>query len=128
MVSEGQPVGVLAYAGDEPIGWCSVAPRERYEALERYKALPAIDTARVWSVVCFFVDRRFRRKQVTLGLLKAGLDYVRSQGARIVEGYPVDPGSRLYTYMGSSVTFRKAGFRDVTPKGQQRKVVRCYLE
>ena len=124
MVSTGSPVGVLAYAGNESIGWWSIAPRESYEALDRYKALPRIDDARVWSVVCFFVDRRFRRRQLTLGLLKAGLDYARSQGATIVEGYPVEPGSRLYTYMGSPATFRKAGFQDVTPKGQQRKVVR----
>ena len=126
MVDEGKPVGVLAYDGDEPIGWCSVAPRESYEALERYKALPRIDGASVWSVVCFFVARRFRGKRVTLGLLTAALDYARSHGARIVEGYPVDPG-RLYTYMGSPATFRKAGFRDVTPPGQLRRIVRCDL-
>ena len=79
-------------------------------------------------MVCFFVDRRYRRKCVPLGLLKAGLDYARSQGAKIVEGYPVEPGACLYTYMGSPATFRKAGFRDVTPKGQERNVVRCELE
>ena len=127
MVSAGLPVGVLAYAGDEPVGWCSIAPRESYEALERCKALPRVDHAGVWSVVCFFVDRRFRHRQLTLGLLKAGLDYARSQGAKIVEAYPVEPGSRLYTYMGSPATFRKAGFQDVTPKGQPRKTVRCAL-
>lgn len=123
-VSAGTPVGVLAYAGNEPVGWCSIAPRETYEALERYKALPRVDHASVWSVVCFFVDRRFRRRHITLGLLKAGLDYACSRGAKIVEGYPVEPESRLYTYMGSPATFRSAGFLDVTPKGQQRKVVR----
>jgi GNAT superfamily N-acetyltransferase len=128
LVSAGTPVGILAYAGNEPIGWCSIAPRESYEALERYKALPRVDHASVWSVVCFFVDRRFRRRQVTRGLLKAGLDYARSQGARIIEGYPVEPGSRLYTYMGSPATFRNAGFQDVTPKGQQRKIVRCIFK
>jgi GNAT superfamily N-acetyltransferase len=98
MVSAGSPVGILAYAGNQPIGWCSIAPRESYEALERYKALPRVDHASVWSVVCFFVDRRFRRRQVTSGLLKAGLDYARSQGAKIVEGYPVGPGTRLHPH------------------------------
>ena len=127
-VSAGTPVGILAYAGSEPIGWCSIAPRESYEALERYKALPRVDHSSVWSVVCFFVDRRFRRRQVTRGLPKGGLGYARSQGARIIEGYPVEPGSRLYTYMGSPATFREAGFQDVTPKGQQRKIVRCIFK
>ncbi|MBS0417052.1 MAG: hypothetical protein JSR66_05030 [Proteobacteria bacterium] len=128
MVREGQPVGVLAYAGNEPIGWCSIAHRGSYEALERYKALPRIDTAEVWSVVCFFVDRRFRHRHITLGLLEAGLDYVRSQAGKIVEGYPVEPGAGLYTYMGSPATFQKAGFRDVTPGGQKRQVVRYHFD
>jgi GNAT superfamily N-acetyltransferase len=124
LVTAGSPVGILAYAASEPIGWCSIAPRESFEALERYKALPRVDDAAVWSVVCFYIDSRFRRRRITLGLLNSALDYARSQGAKIVEGYPVDPVARLYIYMGSPDTFRQAGFRDVTPKGQQRRIVR----
>ena len=124
LVRWGTPVGVLAYLNGEPIGWCSIAPRETYAALERSRALPRLDDAPVWSVVCFFVDRRFRAEGVTLGLLRAAVEYARSMGAEVVEGYPVEPGSRLYTYMGSPSTFRKAGFRDVTPPGQARQVVR----
>jgi hypothetical protein len=43
LVRVGTPVGVLAYLDDEPVGWCSVAPRETCAALERYRALPRID-------------------------------------------------------------------------------------
>jgi len=124
LVRRGRPAGILAYAEGEPVGWCSIAPRESYAALERYRALPRIDEAEVWAVVCFFVDRRYRRQGVTLGLLGAALSYARAQGARIVEGYPVEPGSRSYTYMGSPRTFLKAGFVDVTPPGQARRVMR----
>jgi GNAT superfamily N-acetyltransferase len=95
--------------------------------LERYQALLRVDDAPVWSVVCFFIDRRVRRQGLTLGLLKAAVEYARSQGAEIVEGYPVEPGSRLYTYMGSPSTFRRAGFHDVPPVGQARKVMRCVV-
>jgi hypothetical protein len=42
----------------------------------------------------------------------------------ILEGYPVEPSCRLYTYMGSPETFRQAGFQDVTPPGQDRLVMR----
>jgi GNAT superfamily N-acetyltransferase len=127
LVQQGTPVGVLAYAQGEPVAWCSVAPRETFAALERYRALPRIDEEPVWSVVCFFVDRRFRRQGLTESLLRAAIDYARSQGAQIVEGYPVEPGSPSYTYMGSPETFRRAGFQDVTPEGQARQVVRCYF-
>ena len=121
------PIGVLGYVDGEPIGWCSVAPRETYAALERSRTLPRIDGTPVWSIVCFFVDRRFRRQGVTLGLLSAALEYARASGAEIVEGYPVEPGSTSYTYMGSPETFRRAGFHDVTPVGQTRQVMRCTL-
>ncbi len=124
LVRQGQPVGVLAYQDGEPVGWCSVAPRESYAALERYAALPRLDDAPVWSVACFFVDRSVRGQGVTLGLLRAAVEYALAQGAPIVEGYPVEPDARLYTYMGSPETFRAAGFRDVTPAAQARRVMR----
>ena len=81
LVRGGTPVGVLAYCDEKPVGWCSVAPRESYAALERYRALPRIDGAPVWSVVCFFVDRHFRRQGLTRALLKAAVDYARSHNA-----------------------------------------------
>jgi GNAT superfamily N-acetyltransferase len=124
LVRRETPIGILAALEAEPVGWCSIAPRETYRALERSRVLPRLDDEPVWSIVCFFVDRRVRKQGVTLGLLKAAVKYARSQGARIIEGYPVEPGSRLYTYMGSPATFREAGFRDVTPRGQARKVMR----
>jgi GNAT superfamily N-acetyltransferase len=124
LVCAGTPVGVLAYSDGEPVGWCSIAPRESYQALERYRALPRLDDRPVWSVTCFFVDRHFRRQGATLALLTAAVGYARSQGAQVVEGYPVEPNGRLYTYMGSPATFRAAGFRDVTPARQVRPVMR----
>ena len=124
LVREGTPVGVLAYWDGEPAGWCSVAPRETYAALERFRALPRIDGTPVWSVVCFFVDAKLRHQGVTLGLLRAAVAYARSQGASVIEGYPVEPGPRLYTYMGSPATFRRAGFLDVTPPDSARLVMR----
>ena len=118
------PVGVLAYRDGEPVGWVSVAPRETLGALERYKALARIDAAPVWAITCFFLDRSVRRQGVTLGLLRAAVAYALSQGATVIEGYPVEPGARLYTYMGAPTTFLQAGFVDVTPAGRDRRVMR----
>jgi hypothetical protein len=78
-------------------------------------------------VVCFCIDRRVRWQGVTLGCLKAAVEYARSHGATVVEGYLVEPGSRLYTYMGSPSTFRRAGFHDATPCDQARRVMRCVV-
>jgi GNAT superfamily N-acetyltransferase len=128
LVRRGIPIGVLAYVDDKPVGWCSVAPRETYAALERYKALPRIDSRPVWSVVCFFVDSKLRSQGLTLGLLNAAIEYAASLGAKIVEGYPVEPDARLYTYMGSPATFQKAGFRRVSPPSQARLVMRYMVK
>ncbi len=127
MARNGIPVGVLGYVDGAPIAWCSVAPRETYAALERYRALPRLDDQPVWSVVCFFVGGAYRGQGLTTALLQAAVGYARSMGARIVEGYPVQPGHRLYTYMGSPGTFERVGFRDVTPPGQRRRVMRLDL-
>src|SRR5262249_32151140 len=121
----GTPIGVLTYLDQEPVGWCSIAPRECYAGLERYRALPWIDERPGWSVVCFFVSATIRRRRVTVGLLSAAVGYAGARGAEIIE--PVDPGPRLYTYMGSPATFRAAGFRDVTPRGQARRVMRYFV-
>jgi len=126
LVQQETPVGVLAYRDGEPIGWVSVAPRETYPALERFKALPRVDDLPVWSVVCFFVDQHARRQGLTLGLLRAAVSYAVSQGAEIVEGYPVEPGQRLYTYMGSPATFRAAGFQEVARPTEARTIMRYY--
>ncbi|MYH60986.1 MAG: GNAT family N-acetyltransferase [Caldilineaceae bacterium SB0675_bin_29] len=127
LVRAGTPVGILAYSGTTPVGWCSVAPRESYAALERSRVLPRVDDAPVWSVVCLFVDRRFRRQGLTGRLLQAAVDYARGQGAPAVEGYPVAPDAPSYTYMGTPETYRRAGFVDVTPVGQKRMVMRYNL-
>ena len=123
----GEATGILAYHDNRPIGWCSVAPRSVYAALERYRALPPIDDRPVWSIVCFFVDSRYRRQGLTLSLLEAAVDYAASEGAFIVEGYPVEPTAPSYTYMGSPNTFLQAGFKNVTPSAQKRTVMRRHI-
>lgn len=123
LAAEDRPIGVLAYLEGEPVGWVAVAPRVALGALERFKALARVDDQPVWSVSCFFLDRRIRGQGARLGLLNAAVAYACSQGARIIEGYPVEPG-KLYGYMGAPAIFHAAGFQDVTPPGRERMVMR----
>ena len=109
LIARGQVPGLLAYAEGEPVGWCSVAPRKDYSALERSRILRRVDEEPVWSVVCFFVARPHRRKGVTHQLLTAAIEYAREHGAKIVEGYPVDP---------------KAGFEEVARRSETRPIMR----
>jgi GNAT superfamily N-acetyltransferase len=117
------PVGILAYLEDQPIGWCSIAPRETYERLEKSSTLQHVDDQPVWSVVCFFVKRDMRGQGLALQLLRAAVNYAASQGARLVEGYPVEPG-HSYQFMGSPAIFKAAGFREVARAANDRPIVR----
>ena len=74
------------------------------------------------------MSARVRRGGATRCPLKAAVDYAAAQGADIIEGYPVEPCARLYTYMGSPATFRAVGFQDVTPRGQPRAGMRYFVK
>ncbi len=124
LVDGGTPTGIIACLDGRPVGWCSVAPRETYLALERSKTLKRIDDAIIWSVVCFFVDRTVRGRQVSQDLLRAAVRHAVERGAQVVDGYPVEPGAHGYRFMGLASTFEKAGFHDATPPGAVRRTMR----
>src|SRR5215510_5427576 len=119
------PVGVMAYHQDEVVGWCSIAPRETYPFLESSTVLKRIDNLPVWSVVCFFVDPKLRKQNLPVQLLQAATKYAFSQGATIIEGYPVEP-YKSYRFMGSPSTFEKTGFQKAALAKNGRKIVRLY--
>ena len=110
LVSAGTPVGLLAYDGDDPVGWCSVAPRETYLRLERSRAMPRIGDAPTWAVLCFFVRRSHRQAGVGHALLAGAVEYARNQGAQVIEGYPWDTAGVSSRHRGHSALFRAAGF------------------
>lgn len=133
LVTSGMPTGILAYRDAVPVGWCSVAPRPSYQRLARSRTIPQLDKRTTWSVVCIYLDRAARGQKLSLKLLKAAVDYAASQGAEVVEGYPVEPQKDAqgtpnhevsYRFMGFVSTFEKAGFIDVTPTGSQRRIMR----
>jgi GNAT superfamily N-acetyltransferase len=117
-VKQGIPIGLLAYTDDEPIAWCSIAPRDTYRSLGGDET-----KQRVWSLACFFVKREFRNIGLTSRLLGAAMDYAKDNGAEFIEAYPVAPDSPSYRFMGFVHTFEKAGFQLVTPAGTRRNVM-----
>lgn len=128
LVQSGQVPGILAYVGKEPAGWCSIAPREEFPRLNRSPMLKPVDDLSVWSVVCFFINKKYRRRGLTEALLRAAIEYARGQGATVVEGYPVETDKANYpvigAYTGFASTFRKMGFREVLRRRATRPIMR----
>jgi GNAT superfamily N-acetyltransferase len=132
IVDSSEVPGILAYTGAEPIGWCAVGPRESYPVLQRSPTLKPIDDQPVWSITCFFVARPYRCRGVSSRLLKAAVQYARGQGARIIEGYPVEPKKGrmpdAFAWIGLPSSFRKAGFVEVLRRSPTRPIMRYVPE
>lgn len=128
IVQQGPPPGVLAYVEGEPVGWCALAPRETYVTLANSRVLKPIDDQPVWSVSCFFVRRDLRGRGVGVALLRAACEFAAGQGARIVEGYPVEPTMKpmpaAFAWVGVPALFRKAGFREAKRASEARRIMR----
>ena len=114
------PPGVLAYDGEEVVGWAAVHPRADTSFATNRK-IPHIDDVDVWSVWCIRVRPGHRRKGISHALLEGAVEFARQGGAPAVEGYPVDNrGERVdltMAYVGTRALFEKAGFRKAADTG-----------
>lgn len=131
LVDAGTVPGLLAYAGTRPVGWCSLAPRTEFARLNRSRILTPVDATPVWSVVCFFVAKDYRRQGVSLQLLAAAKRWARDQGAAMLEGYPVEPTKDhvppLFVFTGLAAAFEQAGFEECARRSPTRPIMRCEL-
>lgn len=132
LVASGEVPGILGYAGDKPVGWVSIGPRRNFSTLERSRILKPVDDQEVWSVVCFFVDKLYRRQGLTVHLLRAAVDYARQCGAKIVEGYPYDQAVGIspdpFVYTGLLPAFQRAGFSEALRRSPTRPIVRYTID
>jgi GNAT superfamily N-acetyltransferase len=131
IVRSGEKPGVIAYLDHEPVAWCAIARREDYIALERSRILQPVDDQPVWSISCLFVKKPYRRKGVSSQLLRAAVEYAASQGAKIVEGYPVEPSMEKmpdpFLWHGVPSAYRAAGFKEVLRRSSSRPIMRFVI-
>ena len=114
LMEEG-PIGVLAYDGDEVVGWAGVAPRAA-TSFARNRKIPHVDDLDVWSVWCIRVRPGHRGEGISHHLLRGAVDFARQGGAPAIEGYPVDNrGAKVeqtMAYVGTRRLFEDAGFHE----------------
>jgi GNAT superfamily N-acetyltransferase len=132
IVKSGEVPGILAYAEGKPIAWCSIGPREAFPRLEKARALKRIDDKPIWSVVCLFIDKGSRKKGVSGGILKAAVEYAKKKGAKIVEGYPIEPKKGrwpdAFVWTGVPSAYLKAGFKEVHRSSPSRPIMRYFVK
>jgi GNAT superfamily N-acetyltransferase len=127
--------GLVAYLDGEPAGWCSVEPRTEYPRLLRKTRVAWADRDEdkaddsVWAVTCVLARTGFRRRGISLVLVRAAVDFARERGARALEGYPMisKPGTEALLgeyHVGSLSTFAAAGFAEVSRPTLRRVVMR----
>jgi GNAT superfamily N-acetyltransferase len=132
LVAGGEIPGLLAYAGDNPVSWCAIAPREHFSMVARSRILKPVDGAPTWAIVCFYVPRTRRGQGITHALVQAALEYARSRGAQVIEGYPVDPDDQRIdsasAWHGTVAIFRATGFVEVARRSPTRPIMRSTSE
>jgi GNAT superfamily N-acetyltransferase len=131
LVAAGEPLGVIAYDGELPVGWCATAPRSAFPGLDRSRLLAAVDGTPTWSAPCLFVAREYRRRGVSGALLDAAARFAAAHGAPSLEGYPIDSGGAeqpaAFVWTGTPGAFATAGFVEVARRSPRRPIVRRAL-
>ncbi len=112
--------GLLAYAGPKVVGWCNVAPRERFANLRYLKEAVEDPNEKVGAVTCVIVSSGHRSRGVGTQLINAACDLVEEWGLPVVEGYPRNPGltdnprqipEENLSFRGTADMFLRAGFK-----------------
>lgn len=126
---------LIAHVDGVAAGWVKVSARPAQPRLARTRTRQQSpepqDDASVWAITCFVVRREFRRDGLGGALLHAALVHARSNGARTVEGYPVDLAAKKATsnelFHGALSTFLTAGFTEVARPTPSRPIVSLTL-
>jgi GNAT superfamily N-acetyltransferase len=106
--------GLLAFDGEQPVGWVAIAPRKELKRVDASRATPRVDDVDVWVIPCITVRPSARGRGIAVALIKAAVAYAREQGAPAVEAYPRAGSARTAddnAFFGTEPLFRRAGFK-----------------
>lgn len=103
--------GVLAYEGEEVVGWAAVAPRDELAEFGDTETYPGEEDDFV--LFCLRAKAGHRRQGVGQELIDGAVDFARRHHAPAVVAYPVDTTEKvdgIFAYPGLRTMFARAGF------------------
>jgi hypothetical protein len=132
LVDDNEPLGIIAFEHEQPVGWCSISPRNKLERLNTTRLFKSMDDAPVWSITCLFIQQPHRKKGVSSKLIREACIYASGLGATIIEAYPVVQQKGkfipdLFAYNGLASAYAKAGFEKVKQPSLNRLIMRLQL-
>ncbi|CAB4699674.1 MAG: GNAT family N-acetyltransferase [Actinobacteria bacterium] len=123
-VEAGTNHSALVFDGERAVAWCEYGtPAELPNMKHRKDYEAGLTRLPDYRVVCFFVDRDYRRQGLAALALRGALDLIAQAGGGVVEAYPHDlePGKKVsgsFLYSVTRSMFEEAGFTYDRPKGQ----------
>lgn len=126
VTAQGPPPGLLGYVDRDPRGWVQVGPRADFPTLGRSRLFKPVDEVEPWTINCFVVRPGHRRQGIGTGLLTAAIEYAKTQGATVIEAYPVDgpQQSAVNYFTGALPMFSDHGFVEIIRRNDTRPIVR----
>jgi hypothetical protein len=124
-----QPMGLIAYRDDTPVGWCAIGPRSRYARAIKTPTYAGRDPAEddgVWLIPCLFLRKEARKAGHSEALVRAATRLARDHGATAVDCFPLSgPQRRSYdTQVGFESVFARCGFSPLRRPSDARVVMR----
>jgi ribosomal protein S18 acetylase RimI-like enzyme len=84
LIENGRMKGYLAYTDDKVVGWVNANEKKNYPRLDDiYDA-----SEKVLSIVCFIVQKEYRRKGIAKQLLNRIVEDAKERGYLVIEAYP----------------------------------------
>jgi GNAT superfamily N-acetyltransferase len=127
-----EPTGLLAFHKGHAIAWCAFAPREVYIKIENSRVHKRIDDQPVWSIPCFFIDKKYRKKGLSVEIVKGVINYAKQKKIKVIEAYPTIPTKGklpdAFVWTGLFKTFERAGFQIADRKSPNHPMVRYYTK
>ena len=122
LIETGRMKGYLAYADEKVVGWVNTNEKNNYPRLKDiYNG-----SEKVLSIVCFIVQKEYRRKGIARQLLGKIVEDAKERDYLVIEAYPKKRSKSEYgIWNGPYEMYIKSGFEDY--KIDKVNVVRKYI-